>query len=91
MKIVPAKTNMHKWKRDRHGNIDDFVWDYEFHNGVECEICGITKCVHCEPNYLNTTDCEDHYICPNCGEHLVDDIWRFCPGCGAEIDRENIG
>lgn len=41
------KAGGHRFKRDRFGEIDDMAWDYEFHNGPECEVCGWCPCVHC--------------------------------------------
>ena len=47
----------HKWKRKENGEIDDFAWDHAYCNGVVCEVCGLTQCVHCNPDYDDLEDC----------------------------------
>ena len=59
------KHGKHTWKKDKNGEIDDFAWDFDYHNGVVCEVCGETVCVHCNPNYDKLEDCEENiYSCP---------------------------
>lgn len=68
---VLIKHGKHRWRRKESGEIDEFAWEYEHHNGVACEICGETVCVCCNPDYDQLTDCEEEYwICPNCGKKM---------------------
>lgn len=79
------KYGKHKWRRKENGEIDDFAWEFDYHNGVACEICGETVCVHCNPNYDELDDCEEeHWNCPNCGKRVG---WKskYCD-CGQAID-----
>lgn len=79
------KYGKHKWRRKENGEIDDFAWEFDYHNGVACEICGETVCVHCNPNYDELDDCEEeHWNCPNCGKRVG---WKskYCE-CGQAID-----
>lgn len=73
----------HRWRRQENGEIDESAWEYDYHNGVACEICGKTVCVCCNPEYDQLTDCkEEYWICPNCQQkvHL-----KHC-NCGQAID-----
>jgi hypothetical protein len=47
----------HQWKMDNLGKPDEWAWEYEFHNGVYCERCGKTVCVHCDPDWELMDDC----------------------------------
>lgn len=79
------KYGKHKWRRKENGEIDDFAWEFDYHNGVACEICGETVCVHCNPNYDELDDCEEeHWNCPNCGK-IVGWKSKYCD-CGQAID-----
>ena len=49
----------HKWKLDKDGNVNEWVWEEGFHNGVICERCGKSVCVNCTPNYMDLDDCVD--------------------------------
>ena len=83
-KHVVEKYGKHKWKRNENGEIDDFAWDYGYHNGVVCEVCGESVCVHCEPDYDNKEDCEkSYYVCPTCGE--ITFRKTYCD-CGQKLD-----
>lgn len=78
------KHGKHKWRRKENGEIDNFAWEFDYHNGVACEICGETVCVHCNPNYDELDDCEEEYWnCPNCGE-MVGWKSKYCD-CGQAI------
>lgn len=79
----------HKWKRKRNGEIDDFAWDYQYCNGVVCEVCGDTYCVHCNPDYDNLEDCvTEDWFCPNCNEK-VGYTFSHCARCNQKLDRSN--
>lgn len=80
------KTRKHIWKKNDDGEIDEWAWDYEFHNGVSCEICHKTPCIHCEPDYDEKQDCREHYICSECGR-VVLALEPYCH-CGAKMDLE---
>ena len=83
-KHVVEKYGKHKWQRKKNGEIDDFAWDYGYHNGVVCEVCGESVCVHCEPDYDNKEDCEkSYYVCPTCGE--ITFRKTYCD-CGQKLD-----
>lgn len=82
------KYGKHKWKRDKDGKIDDFAWEYEFCNGVVCERCGESVCVHCNPDYDKLDDCEVNiYICPFCDKE-VGYRQKYCD-CGQKLDWRN--
>lgn len=38
----------HVLKRDEDGGVDYFAFEFEFHNGPLCVLCGDTWCHHCE-------------------------------------------
>ena len=76
----------HKWKRKENGEIDDFAWDYAYCNGVVCEVCGETQCVHCNPKYDKLKDCEvEDYFCPTCNE-TVGYFYSHCKHCWQKLD-----
>lgn len=79
-KRVHIEYGKHKWKRKENGEIDTFTWASGFCNGVTCEICGMSVCVHCNPNYDKMEDCEDNYfLCPDCGEkHYTQQFYCKC-------------
>lgn len=79
------KYGKHKWRKDKNGEIDDFAFDYGYHNGVVCEICGETVCVHCNPDYDKLEDCEDdYYICSSCRDKFYSKR-DYC-SCGQKLD-----
>lgn len=83
------KYGKHTWRKDKSGEIDDFAWEADYHNGVICEVCGQTVCVHCNPDYDELEDCEEeYYICPNCGEKYYS-IPKICGKCGQFLDRSD--
>ncbi len=47
----------HNWKKNENGNVDEWAWESGFHNGVYCQDCGKTVCVHCNPDYMELDDC----------------------------------
>lgn len=79
------KHGKHTWRKNKNGEVDDFAWDFEFHNGVVCEICGETVCVLCNPEYGELTDCEEEYWnCPSCGKKIYSNL-NYCD-CGQKLD-----
>ena len=81
-----VKTRKHVWKKDEDGEIDEWAWDYEVHNGVSCEICHKSPCIHCKPDYDEKQDCREHYTCSECGR-VVLDLEPYCH-CGAKMDAK---
>lgn len=82
-----VKYGKHKWKRNENGEIDDWAWDFAYCNGVVCEACGKTVCVHCNPNYDDLEDCEtEDWFCPTCSEE-VKYKHHHCK-CGQLLDWE---
>ncbi len=49
----------HVWIKGDDSKIDDFVYDFDNHNGPGCEVCGHFFCEHCTP-----FDAEDAKPCP---------------------------
>jgi hypothetical protein len=47
----------HRWKLDEYGKPDEWAWESGFHNGVYCEDCGETVCVHCDQDWFEWDDC----------------------------------
>ena len=79
------KHGKHTWKKNENGEIDDFAWDYDYHNGVVCEVCGETVCVHCNPDYMELDDCEEeHWSCSSCGKEVYRNT-KYCD-CGQKLD-----
>lgn len=79
------KHGKHIWKKDKSGEIDDFAWDFNYCNGVVCEVCGATVCVHCNPDYMELDDCEEeHWSCPSCEKEVYRNT-RYCD-CGQRLD-----
>lgn len=77
-------TTKHKWKMNKMGEIDTFAWDHEFHNGSRCVICGYNPCIHCNPDWMEDDECDEHFICSVCGLH-VEEKHPYCH-CGAKMD-----
>ena len=78
------KYGKHKWRKNENGEIDDFAFDYDYHNGVVCEICGEAVCVHCNPDWEKLEDCEDdYYTCPACGDKFYSKR-DYC-SCGQKL------
>lgn len=91
-KQIPKKPNhtlikhgKHKWHKNQYGEIDDFAWEFEYHNGVICEVCGETVCVLCNPKYDELSDCEEEYWnCPACDKKIL--YKRSHCICGQKLD-----
>lgn len=79
------KHGKHTWRKKGNGEVDCFAWDFDYHNGVVCEVCGEKVCVHCNPEYDELTDCEEEYWnCPFC-EKILHYNAKYCD-CGQRID-----
>ena len=79
----------HQWKKKKNGEVDDWAWGSGFCNGVVCERCGESICVHCNPNYDDEPCIVDKDLCPNCGKQ----VWsienkNYCSECGQKLDWE---
>lgn len=52
MGLVPGKDfgawPGHAWQLDEDGEIDDFAYDGDEHNGPRCTLCDESYCQHCE-------------------------------------------
>ena len=80
------KYGKHKWKRDENGNIDEFAWDFDYHNGVMCEVCGECYCVHCDPDYDKLEDCEtEDWSCPVCNSIVYFNSF-VCENCMQKLN-----
>lgn len=77
-------TTKHKWKTDKNGDVSEWAWDHEYHNGPVCEICGARPCVHCKPGWQDDEGCDEHFICSECGRH-EEEQHPYCH-CGAKMD-----
>lgn len=88
-KYTHIKYGKHKWKRDEKGNVDEWAWDLDYHNGVMCEVCGECYCIHCNPNYDKREDCEvENWNCPVCNRSVYKTKW--CPECGQMLDWSDM-
>lgn len=48
----------HNWKKNEDGSVDEFAFNRDGHNGVFCEDCGKSSCVHCDGySYDDMDDC----------------------------------
>ena len=41
------------------GEIDNFAFEYEYHNGPVCERCGFTFCMYCQPEGWDDESCPE--------------------------------
>ena len=76
----------HQWKKRENGEVNDWAWNDGFCNGVVCERCGESICVHCTPNYDDEPCIVDKDLCPNCGKQ----VWshehkNYCSECGQAL------
>ena len=58
-----VKSNKHIWRKTKSGEVDEFWYEYDYHNGPGCEVCGFSFCEHCDPEKWDDETCQDHYIC----------------------------
>ncbi len=92
LNITPAMygrwihTDSHLWYSTEDGEIDEWRWDVEFHNGPMCQICGYAPCIHCNPNYQEEKCPVGHYVCSECAEPSIDGHEESCPACGIKMD-----
>jgi hypothetical protein len=49
----------HNWVKDEDGNVDEWAWERDFHNGVFCNRCYKMFCVHCNPDY-DKDECKEY-------------------------------
>ena len=80
------KSNKHIWRKRADGEIDYFAVDFEYHNGPECEICGLSFCEHCHPEKFDEESCKDQYFCSVCGRMEMKEE-PYCH-CGAKMDAK---
>jgi hypothetical protein len=75
----------HDWERKENGDIDDFAYDGDYHNGPMCKRCYYSSCIHCDPNGWNKKPCIiDEYNCPKCGRYISKGT-KFCSDCGQAV------
>lgn len=75
----------HDWYRNEAGEIDDFAFDVDYHNGPMCKRCYYSFCMHCDPNGWNKKPCIiDEYKCPRCKKYISKDT-KFCSNCGQAV------
>lgn len=75
----------HDWKRRENGEIDDFAYDNDYHNGPMCKRCYYSFCMFCDPDGWNKEPCIiDKYKCPKCGRFISKGT-KFCSDCGQEV------
>ena len=78
----------HDWVRKENGDIDEFAYDGDYHNGPMCKRCYYSFCIHCDPNGWNNEPCIiDEYKCPKCG-HIISKGTKFCSNCGQAVRWE---
>lgn len=78
-------TKKHLWHKE-NGKIDMWYLDCGYHNGPGCEVCGVSVCEHCEPDWEEMECKYGHYICSVCGEPQKTHDLNYCPNCGAKMD-----
>ena len=84
------KVNEHMWRKCDDGEIDEFAWDGDYHNGPVCELCHATPCIHCNPDWENSECYVTSYRCSECNEHVKNES-NYCPNCGADMrGREEV-
>ena len=79
-----VKSNKHIWRKTKSGEVDEFWYEYDYHNGPGCEVCGFSFCEHCDPEKWDDETCQDHYICSVCGR-IEMKAEPYC-NCGAKMD-----
>lgn len=78
----------HDWVRDKNGDIDDFAYDGDYHNGPMCKRCHYAFCIYCKPDGWNKEPCIiDEYKCPKCGRYIIERT-KFCSNCGQAVKWE---
>lgn len=85
-----VETSKHEWEKDDDGSVDEFAFDWGYHNGPVCEICGFSFCEHCNPDSWDDNGCDKRYVCSECGR-TEKNKEPYC-NCGAKMDtkEENV-
>ena len=81
----------HDWQLKENGEIDDVAFSAGYCNGIFCNRCYMSYCVHCHSDDIEDIiknekcDCS-HYICPNCKEK-INEVYteRHCEHCGQAL------
>ena len=80
----------HLWHRDKNGEVDMWYLDHGFHNGPGCEVCGLSVCEHCKPDWAEQ-ECEvGYFVCSLCGQATKQRDTAYCPNCGAKMDGDRL-
>lgn len=53
----PPTGREHQWRLTADGDVDEFAYDGDTHNGPVCEVCKYPVCHHCVPDYRDLRDC----------------------------------
>ena len=78
----------HDWERNKNGDIDNFAYEGDYHNGPACTRCHYAFCIHCDPDGWNKEPCIiDEYKCPKCGRYIIRRT-KFCSDCGQAVKWE---
>ena len=80
----------HEWRKDKDGNVDEWAFSVGYCNGVVCERCYESQCIHCNPDYDNDACIVDKDICPNCKSEIERyPKKKYCSDCGQAINWNN--
>ena len=75
----------HKWRLDENGEIDEFAYECDYHNGPVCERCYYSFCEHCNPDGYKDNDCTfKEWSCASCGKEVFRSQ-TYCK-CGQKLD-----
>ena len=85
----PKHINKHLWKKDEFGEIDEFAYSVDYHNGPVCKVCGYSFCIHCHPEQIESDCYIGYYICPECNK-IVNKEDKMCSECGQYLDWSDI-
>ena len=79
----------HDWCRNEDGEIDEFAFYEDYHNGPICKRCDYSFCIWCDPNGWNKKPCViDEYKCPRC-EQRISKGTKFCSNCGQAMQWDD--
>lgn len=85
-KHIHEEYEKHQWKKKENGEVDDWAWGSGFCNGVVCERCGESICVHCNPDYDDEPCIVDKDVCPTCGNVVYRyENKKYCGECGQAL------
>ena len=62
----------HLWRKDKNGKIDMWQLDCGYHNGPECEVCGIAICEHCHEDWADLECDVGYHVCSECKQRNYD-------------------